>query len=329
LTVLVTGGAGYIGSHMLLALETAGQDAVALDDLSSGSRPLCVPRFPFIEGNVGDKKLLKKLITEYQIDAVIHFAGSILVSDSLTNPIHYYQNNTVNTLNLIETVIECGVKNFIFSSTAAVYGVPARIPVSESAPTSALTPYGASMSMSERILADAARAHDLSHIILRYFNVAGADPDLRAGEIGKPSHLIKVASQIAVGTRAESLQVYGTDYPTPDGTAIRDFVHVSDLADAHLAALDYLRNDGQSETLNCGYGHGYSVYEVINAVERVSGSKIPVEIAPRRPGDSPQLIANNAAIRTKLDWRPQYDDLDFVIRTAIDWEKTLRQDRAS
>jgi len=219
------------------------------------------------------------------------------------------------------------VQRFIFSSTAAVYGRPARSPVGESAPIESISPYGASMAMSERILEDAAAAHGLRYITLRYFNVAGADPKLRAGQIGKPTHLVRVAAQIAVGARAEKLQIYGTDYPTPDGTAIRDYVHVSDLAEAHLSALERLRRGGASATLNCGYGRGYSVLEVIDAVERVSGRPLPCEKAPRRPGDPPQLIADSAEIRSVLDWRPRFDEIDFIVRTAIDWERKLSRDR--
>ena len=322
-TVLVTGAAGYVGGHMLLALQAAGEPCVALDDLSTGSMDRIPDGVPFARANAGDRDAITTIIQTYDVSEVIHFAGSILVSEALARPLDYYRNNTVNTLNLIETCIACGVKRFIFSSTAAVYGKPAHIPVSETAPHQSLTPYGASMAMSERILEDAARAHDLPHVILRYFNVAGADPDNRAGEIGRPRHLIKVAAQIAVGTREEKLQIFGTDYPTPDGTAIRDYVHVSDLADAHLRALEFLRASDNSVILNCGYGRGYSVREVIDAVERVAGVAIPTEFAPRRAGDAPQLIADSAAIRTALDWRPRFDDLDYIIRTAIDWESGL------
>lgn len=328
MTVLVTGGAGYVGAHMLLALEAAAERVVTLDNLSTGSRARIPDSVTFIEGNAGDKALLNSIISEHDIQEVIHFAGSILVSEALTKPLDYYRNNTLNTFNLIETCIEHKIQRFIFSSTAAVYGTPDHIPVSETATHRSLTPYGASMAMSERILADAARAHGLPHIILRYFNVAGADPDLRAGEMGKPRHLLKVAAQIAVGARQEKLQLYGNDYPTPDGTAIRDYMHVSDLADAHLSALEYLRDIGAAATLNCGYGRGYSVYEMIDAVERVSGVKIPLEVVARRPGDSPQLIADCAAIQTTLDWRPRFDDLDYIIRTAIDWEHFLHTNDA-
>lgn len=323
MSVLVTGGAGYIGAHMLLALDATGEKTVAVDNLSAGSKQNCPDNIPFIEADVGNQALMADIIERHNIEEIIHFAGTILVSQSLSDPLTYYRNNTMTTLNLIETAVKCGVKRFIFSSTAAVYGTPERIPIAETATIKSLTPYGASMSMSERILDDTARAYGLPHINLRYFNVAGADPQMRAGEVGKPNHLIKVAAQIAVGTRHEALQIYGTDYPTPDGTAVRDYVHVSDLVDAHLAALEYLRGSGATATLNCGYGRGYSVYEVIDAVERVTGKTIPTQVADRRPGDSPQLVADSAAIRTTLDWRPHYDDLDFIISTAIDWENFL------
>lgn len=323
MSVLVTGGAGYIGSHMLLALIDAGEDAIALDNLSTGDRRLVPEKARFIEGDIGDEALLKKLIAEHDVRDVIHFAGSIIVPESIRRPLAYYENNTVNTLKLLKACVEASAPRFIFSSTASVYGTPERVPVSEQAPIRSITPYGASMAMSERILQDAADAHGLSYATLRYFNVAGADPEGRAGEIGKPTHLVKVAAQIAVGARREKLQIFGGDYPTPDGAAIRDYVHVSDLAQAHLSALEYLRGGGASATLNCGYGRGYSVYEVMQAFERVTGEPLDYEVVDRRPGDPPQLIADNAAIRTVLNWRPRYDDLDFIVETAIEWERAL------
>ncbi|HXI86110.1 MAG TPA: UDP-glucose 4-epimerase GalE [Parvularculaceae bacterium] len=323
MSVLVTGGAGYVGAHMLLALLDAGEEAVALDDLSTGSRALVPKAAPLIVADAGDKNMLARAFKEHSVSEVIHFAGSILVQESLERPLAYYRNNTMNTLSLIEACVEAGISRFIFSSTAAVYGTPDLVPVSESAPARPIAPYGASMAMSERILTDAALAHGLNYITLRYFNVAGADPKGRAGEIGKPTHLIKVAAQIAVGARKESLKIYGADYPTPDGSAIRDYVHVSDIAEAHLSALERLRAGGASATLNVGYGRGYSVFEVIEAVERVTGEKLAHEVAPRRAGDPPQLIADSAAIKRVLDWRPRYDDIDFIVRTAIDWERAL------
>lgn len=321
MSVLVTGGAGYIGAHMLLALDDADERAVALDDLSTGARWMAPASAPFIEADAGDHAALIKTFEEHQVEEVIHFAGSILVPESIRRPLDYYANNTGTTLSLIKACVEAGVKRFIFSSTAAVYGTPERVPISENAPIRSITPYGASMSMSERILEDAGKAHDLSFAILRYFNVAGADPAGRAGEIGKPTHLIKAAAQIAAGVRQEKFQVYGGDYPTPDGAAIRDYVHVSDLAQAHLNALQKLREGARSLTLNCGYGIGYSVFEVLDAFKRVTGEELPHEVTARRPGDPAQLIADNAAIRTELNWRPRYDDIDFIVETALAWER--------
>ncbi|MAW82052.1 MAG: UDP-glucose 4-epimerase GalE [Parvularcula sp.] len=330
MSVLVTGGAGYIGAHMLLALEDAGEAAVALDNLSTGARWLAPESAAFVEADVGDEAALLKTFAEHDVKEVIHFAGSILVPESIRHPLDYYSNNTANTLRLLNACVTAGVKRFIFSSTASVYGTPERTPISEDAPIRSITPYGASMAMSERILEDAAAAHGVSFVTLRYFNVAGADPQGRAGEIGKPTHLIKAAAQIALGLRQESLQIYGGDYPTPDGSAIRDYVHVNDLAQAHMAALERVRGQGGAITLNCGYGRGYSVYEVVDAFRRVTGAEMPYEVGPRRAGDPPQLIADNAAIRTVLDWRPRYDDIDFIVETAIEWERRLaaRQDKS-
>jgi UDP-glucose 4-epimerase len=323
MTVLVTGGAGYIGAHMLLALDEAGERAIALDDLSAGARWMAPDPARLIVADIGDREIVIRLMRDHAIREVIHFAGSTLVPVSIQKPLHYYWNNTAKTISLLESCVAAGVERFIFSSTAAVYGTPDQSPVNEASPIRSISPYGASMAMSERVLEDAARAHGFSHTILRYFNVAGADPKGRAGQIGKPTHLIKVAAQIATGLRKEKLQIYGADYPTPDGTAIRDYVHVTDLADAHLAALSRLRRGGSSEILNVGYGRGYSVSEVIDAFERVTGAPIPHEIGPRRAGDPPQLIADTAAIRTELEWRPRYDEIDFIVRTAIDWERRL------
>lgn len=323
MTVLVTGGAGYIGAHMLLALDEAGEKAVALDDLSTGSRRLVPDPRRLIVADVGDRELVMRLLRDFGVREVIHFAGSILVPESLQKPLLYYWNNAAKTIALLEACVACEVERFIFSSTAAVYGTPDHSPVNETADIRAISPYGASMAMSERVLADAAKAHGFSYAILRYFNVAGADPKGRAGQIGKPTHLIRVAAQIAVGARKEKLQIYGDDYPTPDGTAIRDYVHVCDLADAHLAALARLRQGGAPDIFNVGYGRGYSVSEVIDAFERVTGRPLPHAVGPRREGDPPQLIADTAAIRTELDWRPRYDDIDFIVRSAIDWERRL------
>lgn len=323
MSVLVTGGAGYVGAHMMLALRDAGEQAVALDDLSAGARWLAPQDAPLIVADVGDKAALMKAFVEHDVREVIHFAGSTLVPESLERPLAYYRNNTAKTLALIEACAEARVDRFIFSSTAAVYGTPEKAPVAETAAIRPISPYGASMAMSERILADAALARGLSYVILRYFNVAGADPKGRAGEIGRPTHLLKVAAQIAVGARKEVLEIYGADYPTPDGTAIRDYVHVSDIADAHLSALSRVRAGAARLTLNVGYGRGYSVREMIEAVERVTGKPLPYEMGPRRPGDPAQLIADTAAIRAALNWRPRHDDIDFIVRTAIDWERRL------
>lgn len=329
MSVLVTGGAGYIGSHMLLALIAAGEKVVALDNLSTGMRNLVPNEAVFVEADVGDAAALARVFDEHDVTDVVHFAGSILVPESIRHPLAYYTNNTANTLMLLCACVEAKIPRFIFSSTASVYGTPDRVPISEQAPIHSITPYGASMAMSERIVEDAAAAHGFSYMTLRYFNVAGADPEGRAGELGKPTHLVKVAAQIAVGARAEKLQVFGADYPTPDGTAIRDYVHVSDLAQSHVKALKRLRDGGASTTLNVGYGRGYSVYEVMEAFERVTGAPLPHEVAPRRAGDPPQLIADNAAARTVLDWRPRYDDLDFIVETAIDWERSISANTAA
>lgn len=325
MTALVTGGAGYVGAHMLLALEAAHEPAMALDDLSVGVPWLAPAPVPLIVADVSDERALARIFEGGAVKEVIHFAGSTSVPDSLERPIAYYRNNTTNTLRLLKACVEAGVERFIFSSTAAVYGAPEVSPVDEQAHIAPVSPYGASMAMSERMLADIAAAHGLSFVILRYFNVAGADPNLRAGEVGRPTHLIKVAAQIAAGIRKQTLEIYGDDYPTPDGTAIRDYVHVSDIALAHLSALDYLRRGGASVTLNVGYGRGFSVREVIEAVERVTGRSLPHKVAPRRAGDVAQLIADTAAIRACLDWRPRYDDIDFMLRTAIGWEKRLAE----
>ncbi|MEO1013773.1 MAG: UDP-glucose 4-epimerase GalE [Pseudomonadota bacterium] len=323
MAVLVTGGAGYVGAHMLLALEAAGETVVAVDDLSSGAVWLTPDPSRLLRGDIGDSAFIARVIDDYAVKEVVHFGGATLVTDSLSRPLDYFRKNAANALTLIETCVAKGVARIILSSTASVYGTPDVSPVSEPAPVRSITPYGASMAMAERMLTDAAAAHGLDYMVLRYFNVAGADPDLRAGQIGKPTHLVRVAAQIAVGARREKLQIFGVDYPTPDGTAIRDYVHVSDLADAHLAALRRLRSGGPSATLNCGYGRGYSVREVVEAVERVTGAALPQEDGPRRAGDPPQLIADSAMIRSMLDWRPRYDEIDIIVSTAIDWERKL------
>jgi UDP-glucose 4-epimerase len=327
MTVLVTGGAGYIGSHMVHELADAGEPVVVLDDLSTGFRSALPQSVPLCVGDAGDQDLVASIIGEHRINAIIHFAGSIVVPDSLRDPLGYYRNNTVNTRALIESAVKGGVKHFIFSSTAAVYGNPAMLPVREDAPTRPMSPYGTSKLMSEIMLHDVAAAHDLRYVILRYFNVAGADPRQRTGQsTPAATHLLKVGVETALGMRAK-LDVYGTDYPTPDGTCIRDYIHVSDLARAHSAALAHLRRGGASMTFNCGYGHGYSVLEVIGAIERVTGRRLPVQMVGRRPGDPVSLVADVGRIRSSLDWSPQFEDLDIIVSHALAWEQVLQEAR--
>jgi UDP-glucose 4-epimerase len=325
MTILVTGGAGYIGSHMVPELADAGERVVVLDNLSTGFDWVVPKGVPLIVGDTGDQKLVGQIIREHKVDSIIHFAASVVVPDSVTDPLSYYKNNTVNSRALIESAIRQGVRHFIFSSTAAVYGDPAQVPVTEDTPTGPISPYGWSKLMTEIMLRDAGTAHDLCHIILRYFNVAGADPHCRTGQSSKnATHLIKVAVEAALGLRAK-LDIYGTDYPTPDGTCIRDYIHVSDLVRAHADALHYLRAGRTSLTLNCGYGHGFSVREVIEMVKRVSGVDFKVEIAPRRPGDPAKIVTASNYLWTKLGWKPQYDDLATIIAHALAWEQKLRR----
>jgi len=323
MAVLVTGGAGYIGSHAALALLDAGEEVVILDNLSTGFRFMVPERAVFIEGDVADRALVAGIIQQYAIDAVIHFAARIIVSESVSEPLGYYFSNTSKSRTLIETVVAGGVENLIFSSTAAVYGEPEHTPIMEDAVLSPINPYGRSKLMAEWILDDAARAHGLKYVALRYFNVAGADPAGRSGETSLPAtHLVKLAARAALGKRP-SLSVFGTDYPTPDGSCVRDYVHVSDLADAHVRALEHLRNGGESLKLNCGYGHGFSVLEVIELMKEVSGNNFEVRIEPRRPGDPATLVAGAERIRRELGWEPQYDDLKAMAAHALEWEKAL------
>jgi UDP-glucose 4-epimerase len=327
MTVLVTGGAGYIGSHMVHGLLDAGERVVVLDNLSTGFDWAVAAGAPLFIGGSGDQALVGKIIRDHDVDAIIHFAASIVVPDSVRDPLGYYRNNTVNSRALIECAIEHGVRAFIFSSTAAVYGNPVEIPVREDAPTTPISPYGWSKLMTEIMLRDASSAHGLSHVILRYFNVAGADPQGRTGQsTAGATHLIKVAVETALGLRDE-LNVFGTDYPTPDGTCIRDYIHVADLVLAHGAALRALRAGKPSTTLNCGYGHGYSVNEVIDTVKRVSGVDFKVKKAPPRAGDAAMIVAETAQIRQTLAWQPQYDDLAIIVRDALAWERKLAQRR--
>jgi UDP-glucose 4-epimerase len=322
-TILVTGGAGYIGSHMVHELADAGERVVVLDNLSTGHRWAVAEGVPLIVGETGDQPLVTRLIRDHGIEAVIHFAASIVVPDSVRDPLSYYRNNTVNSRALIECAVNGGVGHFIFSSTAAVYGNPATIPVPEDAPTLPISPYGWSKLMTEIMLRDTSRAHGLAHVILRYFNVAGADPQGRSGQSSRAAtHLIKAAAETALGQRPK-LEVFGTDYPTPDGTCIRDYIHVSDLVRAHSDALRYLRSGAPSLTLNCGYGHGFSVLEVIETVKRVSGADFKVETAPRREGDPARIVASSERARTTLGWQPRFDDLSTIVATALAWERQL------
>jgi UDP-glucose 4-epimerase len=327
MTVLVTGGAGYIGSHMVQALVEAGESVAVIDNLSTGFSAFLPEGVPLFIGDAGDENLVEGVIAAHGVDSIIHFAGSVVVPDSMRDPLGYYLNNTMTTRSLLKAAIKCGVNRFIFSSTAAVYGNPDQVPVSEHAPTRPLSPYGSSKLMSEIMLHDVAAAHGMNYVALRYFNVAGADPLARIGlaTVGA-THLLKIAVEAATGQRAK-VDVFGTDYPTPDGSCIRDFIHVSDLAQAHRAALAYLRGGGASATLNCGYGRGYSVLETIEAVRRVSGRNFAVQYAPRRPGDIMTMIADTGRIRSVLDWTPQYDDLETIARHALAWEEKLFRER--
>ena len=329
MTILVTGGAGYIGSQMVHELVDAGERVVVLDNLSTGHRWAVADGVPLVVGETGDQPLVTQLIREHGIEAIIHFAASIVVPDSVRDPLGYYRNNTVNSRALIECAVKCGVRNFIFSSTAAVYGNPSSVPVSEDAPTMPISPYGWSKLMTEIMLRDASSAHDLRHVILRYFNVAGADPRGRTGlSSANATHLIKVAVEAALGLRPK-LDVFGTDYSTPDGTCIRDYIHVSDLTRAHSDALRHLRSGGASLTLNCGYGHGFSVLEVIEAVKRVSGVDFKVEYASRREGDPARIVADSGRLRSVLGWEPRFDDIATIVEHALDWERKLVTRRAA
>lgn len=320
MAVLVTGGAGYIGSHMVLALRDAGEQVIVLDDLSTGSRELVPEDVTFFKGDVADERLVSNIIKEHGVNAVAHFAARIVVPDSIADPLGYYRANTTKTAALVGATIAGGVQHFVFSSTAAVYGEPAVVPVPEHLPQAPINPYGRSKLMSELMLADAAAAHELSYVVLRYFNVAGADPMGRAGQsTPNATHLIKVACQASLGLRPY-LEVFGTDYPTPDGSCLRDYIQVTDLVDAHMAALSHLRSGGRSLTLNCGYGRGYSVLEVIDAVKRVSGSDFEVRYSGRRAGDPAVIIARADRIRKEFGWKPRYDALDTIVRQAMAWE---------
>ena len=325
MAILVTGGAGYIGSHMVYELADAGERVVVLDNLSTGFDWAVAKSVSLIVGNTGDQNLVAQIIREHKVDSIIHFAAWLVVPDSVRDPLGYYKNNTVNSRALIEAAIRAGVRQFIFSSTCAVYGNPAQVPVTEDTLPAPISPYGWSKLMTEIMLRDAGIAHGLRHVILRYFNVAGADPSCRTGQSTKnATQLIKVAVEAALGRRSK-LDIYGTDYPTPDGTCICDYIHVSDLVRAHSDALRYLRAGGASVTLNCGYGHGFSVRQVVEMVKRVCGVDFKVEIVPRRPGDPAQIVAACDRARAMLGWTPQYDDLATIIAHALAWEQTLRR----
>ena len=321
--VLVTGGAGYIGSHVAHELVDNGHEVVILDDLSTGVAE-CIPgQSELVRGDAGDEELLRRLTRQHRFDAVMHFAGSIVVPESVSDPLAYYLNNTVKSRALLAAVVEAGIPMFVFSSSAAVYGAPAHTPVSETSGKAPLSPYGTSKLMTEQMLVDVQNAYGLSYVALRYFNVAGADPASRTGQCSpRATHLIKVACEAATGKR-DHLDVYGTDYATPDGTCIRDYIHVTDLARAHVAALTHLAEGRASAALNCGYSRGHSVLEVVEAVQRVSGREIPTRLCPRREGDPPELVADTARIRGTLDWKPEFDDLDLIVDHALSWERRL------
>jgi UDP-glucose 4-epimerase len=323
MSVLVTGGAGYIGSHVALCLLDQGERVVVLDDLSTGVAR-CIPSAAtFIKGDVGDSCTVRQVLKVHAVDSIVHLAGSVVVPESVAKPLAYYHNNTANSRSLIETAIAAGVRHFIFSSTAAIYGQPSAEIIDETAPLAPISPYGWSKMMTEMMLRDAAHAHDFSYVALRYFNVAGADPRGRSGQsTPRATHLIKVACETALGKRA-AMQLFGTDYATRDGTCIRDYIHVTDLADAHVAALRYLRAAGTSDVFNCGYGRGFSVLEVIEAVKRASGRSFEVQHAARRPGDPAALVATSEKIRKVLGWTPRLDSLDDMVRHALEWEASL------
>ncbi|MCE1237165.1 MAG: UDP-glucose 4-epimerase GalE [Hyphomicrobiales bacterium] len=323
MTVLVTGGCGYIGSHLVWALADRGEKVVVLDDLSTGFDWAIPPEAELVRGDIGDRALLDTLLETRGVDAIVHFAGSIIVPESVADPLKYYGNNTVKSRELIAAAVRHGVKAFVFSSTAAVYGEPEIVPAPEDARLDPVSPYGSSKLMTEIMLRDVARAHDFRYTALRYFNVAGADPKGRTGQSTKgATHLIKVACEAYLGLRPQ-IQIFGDDFDTPDGTGVRDYIHVADLADAHVLALDRLRGGAPSLVANCGYGRGFSVLEVLRSVERVTGAALPVLRGPRRAGDPASLVARVDRIHAELDWRPKWDDLDTIVGHALAWEKAL------
>lgn len=320
-SVLVTGGAGYIGSHIVLALLEAGKQPVVLDNLSTGLREAVPPNVPFVQADCGDAAAVADVFRAHKIGSVIHCAGSIRVEESVTDPLLYYKNNTANSRTLIETCVREGVKFFLFSSTAAVYGNPDTIPIPEEAPAFPINPYGRSKLMTEIMLADAGAAHGLHYIAMRYFNVAGADAEARSGQIGPfVTHLIRRALHTHLG-KFDKIEIFGTDWPTPDGTCIRDYIHVADLAAAHVLALDHLLKGGASRIVNCGYGRGFSVREVLKTVEVVTNKPLPISEAPRRAGDPASLVADARWLRETLGWTPRFDDLNVIITDALRWER--------
>jgi UDP-glucose 4-epimerase len=321
-SILVTGGAGYIGSHTAMQLRERGEAVVVLDNLYSGFRQ-SVAGLTLVEGDVGDTRLVGELLQKHRIDTVVHFAAHTVVPESVSDPLKYYGNNTCKTRNLLATCATNGVRHFVFSSTAAVYGIPATGVAAEDSPLAPINPYGTSKLMSEWMLRDLGAASDLRYVVLRYFNVAGSDPQGRIGQSTRNATLlIKVAAEASVGKR-DSISVFGTDYPTADGTGVRDYIHVHDLARAHLLAVDYLAAGGKSETLNCGYGHGFSVRDVLRSVERVGGKALKIIEQPRRAGDPPELVAKSERIRSVLGWKPELDDLDGIVTSSLNWEKKL------
>ena len=324
--VLVTGGAGYIGSHAVLALLDAGWQVTVIDNLTTGFRWAVPAGATFAEGDIADQELVGRLIAEHRIGAIIHFAGSVVVPESVENPLKYYENNTAKSRSLIESAVKGGVRHFIFSSTAATYGIPEKVPVVETSRTQPINPYGWSKLMTERMLADVAFAHPVNFCALRYFNVAGADPAGRSGQsTAGATHLIKVAVEAATGKR-DGVSVYGTDYDTPDGTGVRDYIHVTDLAAAHVDALEKLVADPEaSHIMNCGYGRGFSVLEVLDAVDRVTNVRVERRLEPRRAGDPDALVADNSRILATLPWRPKLDDLDTIVAHALAWERKLAE----
>ncbi|MBL8791904.1 MAG: UDP-glucose 4-epimerase GalE [Rhizobiales bacterium] len=328
MSVLVTGGAGYIGSHMVLALTDAGEKTIVLDNLSTGFPWAVSPKATLVEGDIGDEELVMSLVRQHGIKSIVHFAGSIVVPESVADPLGYYLNNTVKSRALMHAAVKSGVQNFIFSSTAAVYGNPRSLPVFETDDPAPISPYGTSKLMTEMMLRDSHAAYGLNYIALRYFNVAGADPQGRSGQsTPRATHLIKVACQTALGQRP-GMDVFGTDYDTADGTCIRDYIHVSDLIAAHMDALAHLQKGGASGIFNCGYGKGYSVLDVIHAVERANGAPVRHTLGPRRAGDPAGIVAGADKVRRILGWQPKYNDLDFIVKSALQWERHLERRNA-